>query len=187
MKLTSWEGSVEVDGNVLSKIPSDFVFHDNMVVILHTKSVKSSAVSEATASAQEYKVVVRQYMTKPSTPSFDFMKKFNNDIPMPMCTMVGTIEKETKGMYFMKLHGDILEEQTQVCMRCGRPLTNPVSQYFGIGPECGNHNYVNPFNSDKELRDAVASYRKQLQNVTWSGWVIKSAITTMEEIENGRN
>jgi hypothetical protein len=96
--------------------------------------------------------------------------------------MVGTYDKETPGMYHMTLHGDILEQQTQYCLCCGKEITNPVSQYFGMGPVCGQHNYVNPFSSEEELKKAVAEYRKKLNNMVWEGWVIKSAITEMQEI-----
>ena len=68
-------------------------------------------------------------------------------------------------------------------MNCGKVITNPISKYFGMGPECGRHNYVNPFNSDAELKEAVDTYKREvLSKITWSGWVIKSAITEMEEI-----
>ena len=122
------------------------------------------------------RITVRQYMTKPATPEFDFMERWNHNNPMPLRTMVGTVEKETRGMVYMKLHGDIYAEQICSCMKCGRTLTNPVSQYFGIGPECGGHNYVNPFNTEEELKAAVSAYRAQLQQITWEGWIIKSAI-----------
>ncbi len=122
------------------------------------------------------KITVKRYMTQKASPEFNFMEKWNNNIPMPLRTMVGESIKETRGMIYMKLHGDIYAERICTCMKCGRELTNPVSQYFGIGPECGNHGYVNPFKSDAELKAAVASYKKQLQNITWEGWIIKSAI-----------
>lgn len=128
-------------------------------------------------------VRVRQYMTKPATPEFEFHKKWNNDVPMPMRVMVGSIVQETKGMFKMSLHGDITQKITECCMVCGRPLSNPVSKYFGIGPECGNHGYVNPFETEEELRNAVSQYRQKLNDVKWEGWIIKSAIESMEEIE----
>lgn len=130
------------------------------------------------------KITVKSYMTKQATPEFDFMAKWNDNRPMPLRTMVGTAVKETRGMVYMKLHGDIYAERICTCMKCGRPLTNPVSQYFGIGPECGNHGYVNPFNSEAELKAAVSSYRKELQNIEWEGWVIKSAIIENEDYDN---
>ena len=181
--LKNWTGTIEVDGNDISDLTSDFVFRDNMVIILN--KVQKSSESQTADSVREnkqYKITVRAYMTKKSTPSFDFMLKWNNDIPMPLMTMVGTYDKETSGMYHMKLHGDILEEQTQYCLCCGKPITNSVSQYFGMGPICGKHNYVNPFDTEEELKSAVEDYRKKLNNMTWTGWVIKSAITEMVEI-----
>jgi hypothetical protein len=97
--------------------------------------------------------------------------------------MVGTVEKETSGMVYMHLHGDITSTVTQYCMRCGKPITNQVSQFFGMGPECGGHNYTNPFESEEELKSAVERYRAEyLQKITWSGWIIKSAIIEREEV-----
>ena len=127
------------------------------------------------------KITVKKYMTQPASPEFDFMAKWNNNNPMPLRTMVGTAVKQTRGMIYMQLHGDIISERVTTCMKCGRPLTNPVSQYFGIGPECGNHGYVNPFNTEEELRAAVSAYREQLHNITWEGWIIKSAIVEDEQ------
>ena len=130
------------------------------------------------------KITVKQYMTRKSTPEFDFMKQWNNDNPMPLRTMIGTVEKETRGMVYMKLHGDITEEKTLHCLKCGRAITNPVSQYFGMGPECGGYNYINPFYSKEELENAVKDYRENvLKNITWEGWVIRSSIIA-EEIVN---
>lgn len=125
-----------------------------------------------------HKIEVKSYMLKKATPDFDFMAKWNNDIPMPLKIMVGTVEKETRGMIYMKLHGDILSEKTCHCMKCGKLLTNPVSQYFGIGPECGGHNYTNPFDTEEALKEAVADYKIKLNNITWEGWIIRSAIVS---------
>ena len=54
---------------------------------------------------------------------------------------------------------------------------------YGLGPECGQHAYINPFNSDEELEDYLAEVRSKISDITWSGWVIKSAIKNWEEIE----
>lgn len=124
-------------------------------------------------------ITVKKYMTQKSTKSFDFMKKFNNDNPMPFRTMIlDEVIQESQKMIRVKCHADILQEKTTVCMKCGRPLTNPVSQYFGVGPECGGHNYVNPFETKEELKQAVAQYRQKLNNIKWEGWIPKSAIET---------
>ena len=132
------------------------------------------------------RIFVKGYMTKPATPEFDFMAKWNNNNPMPLREMVvDEVVKETRGMIYVRCHADILQKQTVRCMCCGRPLTNPVSQYFGLGIECGKHNYVNPFNTEEELKKAVSEYREILLNTKWEGWVIKSAILEQENLGDG--
>lgn len=189
--LKDWKGSVEINGVLYDSIQDALkidskTFSDSMRIVLHSTvknaSQRATVRSADVSDAVQYRITVKQYMTKKSSPEFDFMLKWNNDNPMPLRTMIGTVEKETRGMVYMKLHGDIYAEKVCTCMKCGRPLTNPVSQYFGIGPECGGHNYVNPFSSQEELKMAVSAYRKQLQDIQWEGWIIKSAITEKEEI-----
>lgn len=123
---------------------------------------------------KSYLFKVRQYMTKPATPDFDFQAKFNDNNPMPFRTMVGTVIKETRGMVYMDCHVEPME--TSTCMRCGRRLNHPVSMLYGIGPECGSHAYINPFNSEDELHAALDEVRNTLRSITWKGWVIKTAI-----------
>ena len=172
--LNSYTGNVLLDGEkvketgiVLRLMPS-----------VHTATTDSGNPVAVVGGQQVYRFTVKQYMTKPSTPDFDLMAKWNNDIPMPLRTMVGTIEKETKGMVYLNVHGDTDGKPVQCCLRCGRTITNPVSRYFGLGPECGGHGYVNPFTSEQELHAAVDAYRKNvLQKMTWQGWCPKSAIT----------
>lgn len=191
--LANWKGTVtinDVEYKSIDEAISSFKATNGQIHIILKGTQEKSKYEDGKQLKQDnvkstntYRVKVRQYMTKKASADFDFMKKWNNDVPMPMRIMVGEKVKETRGMVYMKLHCDILQEKTFTCMCCGRPLTNPVSQYFGVGPECGNHNYVNPFNSNEELKQAVESYRKQLQNITWEGWIIKSAIEEQEEIE----
>ena len=180
-QLSSWKGKVLVNGveyDSVAEIPTieegtTLVFLPKTVI---TPIVTDNPVKEVTGTG-EHIITVKQYMTKPASPEFDFMEKWNNNIPMPMRTMVGTVEKETRGMVYMKLHGDYIANRMYTCMCCGRKLTNPVSQFFGVGPECGGHNYTHPFDTDEELKQAVEAYRKVLVNMTWEGWLIKSAIT----------
>ena len=179
--LKSYPGNLKVNGrefeNVFQAIQAFGGYQGRLVIELNTKPTPPPWEEEVEESKEtEYVIKVKQYMTKPATPSFDFMDKWNNGVPMPMRIMVGKKLKETRGMVKMELRGEIVQEVNPVCMKCGRTLTNPVSQYFGIGPECGGHNYINPFETDAELRQAVAETRKQLQNITWTGWIIKSAI-----------
>lgn len=185
--LKDWKGEVDINDKHYESIQdatSDFkhVSDDIHIKLYSNKKNTNMSTADVSETKSEYKITVKKYMTEPASPGFDFMAKWNNNNPMPLRTMIGTVEKETKGMVYMNLHGDIYAEKICTCMKCGRALTNPVSQFFGIGPECGGHNYVNPFNSDVELKEAVSAYRKQLQNIKWSGWVIKSSITEKEEI-----
>lgn len=139
---------------------------------------KSTTIME---TGHTYKIQVKKYMTEKATPQFDFMAKWNNDIPMPLVIMTGKVIKQTRGMVQMELHG--VPEETSICMSCGKKLTNKISMLYGLGPECGQHAYINPFNSDQELEDYLTEVRSKISDITWSGWVIKSAIKNWEEIE----
>ena len=55
---------------------------------------------------KSYKITVKKYMTEPATNTFDFQDKWNNGLPMPLCTMQGKVIKETRGMYYMELEED---------------------------------------------------------------------------------
>ena len=188
--ISNWKGTVEINGVVYDSIQdAQRSVTENSVsidyIFLHAvqKNAEKRKITQIESNPTQYVITVKQYMTKKSSPSFDFMAKWNNDNPMPLRTMVGTIERETNGMVYMKLHGDIIAEKVQHCMKCGKPITNPVSQFFGMGPDCGGHSYVNPFESEEELKSVVENYRKNyLQKITWEGWIIKSAITEQEEL-----
>lgn len=178
-QLANWNGKVNINGveyQSIADVPTGITIGNGTVITLVPNFVTKTPVKPA-FSEVEHIITVRQYMTKKASPDFDFMAKWNNNVPMPMRTMVGTIVKETKGMVYMKLHGELLAERTFTCMCCGKALTNPVSQFFGVGPECGGHNYTHPFDTDEELKQAVEAYKKVLLNKTWEGWIIKSAIT----------
>lgn len=182
--LNSYNGCLMVDGVDVSTITLDHT-QTSTVINLIPKNAPT-AVSrgdnrvQVVGGTDVYRFTVKQYMTKPSTPEFDLMERWNNDIPMPLCVMVGTVVKETKGMVYLDLHGDTDGKPVQTCMKCGRPITNPVSRYFGLGPECGGHHYTNPFPTAEALHSAVNTFREEvLQQMTWQGWVPKSAIKEM--------
>ena len=181
--LGDYQGSLEVNGivyNSLNEAVQALNDRPGPLTIVLNKGVKKENKEENQIQELEgssiYKIRVRQYMTRPASPEFDFHTKWNNDNPMPMRIMVGRKLKETRGMVQMELWGEITEEMTTHCMKCGRILKNKISQYFGIGPECGGHNYNNPFESDEELNQAVSEMQEQLKKIKWTGWVIKSAI-----------
>ena len=192
--LKDYKGAVEVNGQSFDSLDSALKglknFDGQLTIVLNKgageRVSRASQRVEEVAGDKIYRIKVRQYMTRPSTPEFDFHDKWNNGNPMPMRIMVGKKLKETKGMVQMELWGEITEEVATYCMRCGRTLTNPVSKYFGIGPECGNHGYNNPFDDEEELKRAVKEVDKQLREIKWTGWVIKSAIEEEIYLENRR-
>lgn len=123
----------------------------------------------------QYKITVKKYMTQKSFSGFNFMKKFNNDNPMPLRTMIGTIQKETKGMVYMKLHGQAA--YTERCMKCGRILKDPVSQFLGIGPEC-----ISQLGLSYNITD-IEMIKEKLVDIIWEGWIIRSSIVSIEVIQ----
>lgn len=187
--ISNWNGTIELNGNQIDKSFDFSKVSGALKIVLRPNSFRkpiekteepvSNKIKDVTGT---YRITVKKYMTQKSTPDFDFMKVWNNDCPMPLVTMVGEKIKETKGMVYMKLHGDITERVTERCLCCGKPITNNVSKFFGMGPVCGQHNYTNPFATEEELKNAVAQYRKKLQNLTFEGWIIKSAIVEEEEL-----
>ena len=129
---------------------------------------------------KSYKITVKKYMTEPATSTFDFQDKWNNGNPMPLCIMQGEVIKETRGMYYMNLHGKT--EHTTKCLVCGKPLTNPVSKLYGIGPECSEKVGLIRIESEEEAKEKLKHIMEQIDDISWKGWVIKSAIKDWEEI-----
>lgn len=129
----------------------------------------------------EYIVKVKPWMTKETRDSsFDFMLHWNKNIPMPLRVMRGRVLSETRGMVYMELRACPLK--TDYCMKCGKPLTHPVSRLYGLGPECGGHYHINPFNTEEELQNAIQEVRKKLNNITWTGWIAKSGVEYATEV-----
>lgn len=128
----------------------------------------------------EYIVKVKSWMTKPSSAGFDFIYHWNKNIPMPLRVMRGRVLNETRGMVYMELRACPLK--TDYCMKCGKPLTHPVSRLYGLGPECGGHYHINPFNTEEELQAAIQEVRQKLSNITWTGWIAKSGVEYATEV-----
>ena len=185
--LNDWKGEIDIDGKHYTSISdaiSDFKqVSDEFNIKLYSATQKAvhatqkavQSVTDEQTTNTEYRITVKKYMTETASPGFDFMAKWNNNHPMPLRTMTGVIEKETRGMVYMRLHGQA--EPVVRCMRCGRPLTNPVSQLYGIGPEC-----MSKLGFIQIAIDDVETIKKRLVEVEWAGWVIKSAIIEQEEI-----
>lgn len=179
--LSDWKGAVEIDGQRYESVQdATSVFKtlssDSHIRLLTKQENVSKAKIECSSDITAYQITVKKYMTEKASPGFDFMAKWNNDNPMPMRIMEGTVEKETRGMIYMKLHG--LAKPTITCRCCGKELTNPVSRYYGIGPIClGKIGIVRDI-------DDIETIKEDLVNITWEGWIIKSAITKKEEVTN---
>ena len=177
--MKNWTGSIDINDKSYDNVEnaiSDFKHvSDNIHIVLHSanKSANKSVVVQSD-DVLEYEIEVKKYMTQKATPEFDFMAKFNNDEPMPMRIMQGTIEKETRGMVYMNLHG--LAKPTITCYCCGKELTNPISRHYGIGPVC-----LGKLGITYDIED-VDSIKEELMKIEWSGWIIKSAILRKEAV-----
>lgn len=183
LNLKNFDGEIylngeRVDGNVdlgnikgvttIKLVPMSFVkksMQNNVPSIQNNISVDGK---------KTYKFTVKPYMTRKASPEFDFMAKFNNDNPMPLRTMIGWIEKETKGMVYVHLKG--FAQETITCLRCGRELTNPISRKYGIGPEC-----IQKIGIFLDIQD-VDGIKEKLVETEWTGWIIRSSILAQEEI-----
>lgn len=185
--LESWKGQIEVNGKQYDSVERARIENKTFSGQVHIKLYcRAKTANTAAQSASEsikseiqnpttYRITVKQYMTQKACAGFDFMLKWNNDVPMPLRMMTGTIEKETAGMYRMRLKGQA--EATCTCMRCGRELKNPVSRYYGIGPECMAK--LGMIRLDIADIDGIS---QKLTEIEWTGWVIKSAILSKEEV-----
>lgn len=129
---------------------------------------------------KSYKITVKKYMTEPATANFDFQDKWNNGKPMPLCIMQGEVIKETRGMYYMNLQGKA--EPTSKCLVCGKTLTNPISKLYGIGPECSEKVGLIRIESEEEAKEKLKHIMEQIDDISWTGWVIRSSIKHWEPI-----
>lgn len=182
--LKHWNGEIEINGKhyenisvALSDLTSETLSDDVTIKLLSSvkKSVTEHQSIVKSDDTNECTITVKSYMTKKATPEFDFMQRWNNNIPMPIRTMQGTKEKETRGMVYMKLHG--YGKPTVTCLCCGKELTNPISRYYGIGPVC-----LSKIGISRDITD-VNGITEELQKITWEGWIIKSAITECKKGE----
>lgn len=180
--LQNWLGSIIINDTEYDSTKSAEsvlkTLSGNVHIILKSanKNVSNRTTMQNTDSQTEYQITVKQYMTKKATVEFDFMAKWNNDNPMPLRTMTGTVEKETAGMVYMKLHGQGLE--TITCYCCGKELTNPASRHYGIGPVC-----LSKLGIIREIDD-IENIKEELVNIKWEGWVIRSSILKKDIVAN---
>lgn len=183
--LSKWQGAVEIDGvryeSVKDAVGVFKTLNSRSSIKLCASAVKVDTeqnrqhIAQSTDS-EEYEITVKRYMTQPSSGGFDFMLKWNKNEPMPCVTMRGTVEKETRGMVYMNLHG--FAKPTITCMCCGRELTNPISRYYGIGPIC-----LGKIGISRQIDD-IENIKEDLVKMKWSGWIIKSAIIRKEIVND---
>ena len=180
--LQTWRGAVEVNGvmydSILAFNQANLKLSGDVRVKLLPRREKAnserSTKPQTAVESDEVQITVKSYMTKPASPEFDFMAKWNNNVPMPMCVMVGKKLKETPGMVYMKLHGT--GKPTICCRVCGKELTNPISRHYGIGPIC-----LSKLGITLDIED-VAGIQEKLVDIEWTGWVIRSAILREEAV-----
>ena len=169
-----WNGKSFPSLQLAISAVTDESSHVTLILNEQPEPARTQATSPQRAETEEYRITVRQYMIKPATAEFSFHDKWNNGVPMPLRTMVGHVIQETAGMVKMELHGEARPSGT--CMRCGRTITHPVSLLYGIGPECGGHHHISPDGM------TLAQCREAVSKITWTGWIIKSAIIAQERV-----
>lgn len=150
------------------------------VIKISEKTVTPKKVNDTLSKVDrnaQYKVIVKLWMTKPGSVNFTFHTLWNDNKEMPFRIMYGTILEECKTMIKMNLHASITE--TDYCLKCGKPLTNEISKLYGLGPECGEHYYINPL-SKEEFEKYKEAVEQKLNNITWEGWIPKIAIISLE-------
>lgn len=173
--LKNYNGNIKVNGAELDA--------NSAITLLNNKSgeytIVLTPVIEEEYDTDNYQITVKPYMTRFETGmQFDFNKQYNNGIPMPLRTMQGNVIKETRNMYYMKLHGSLIP--TRYCVKCGRTITDTVSSYYGIGPECAKSLNITRPESDYEYKRYKTDIENKLNNIKWEGWIPKSAIIDVE-------
>ena len=186
LNLLKYEGEIVVNG--VTYRSSDEAYAD--VVSKGTEEVEvfipgessKPEISVVYRQDCEYLIRVKHWMLEKSSPAFDFMQKWNDDVAMPLSVMQGYVLDETDGMVKMSLEGVLV--RTVKCSVCGRALKNELSQQYGIGPECASKIGLERVpKSDAELDDMFAEMEQHLRTIQWEGWIAKSAIVDKLVIE----
>ena len=91
------------------------------------------------------------------------------------CVLEGSIRAETERAVLFA--GTVLVEEGQFCRRCGKDITNRVSQLVGYGPECSVQLGIPREFSEHDLEEIKAKIQKDQHQETW---LPKSQITILE-------
>lgn len=125
---------------------------------------------QTTTPSVVHQIKVKDYMTKPTMPgsSFDFMEKWNNNVPMPTVYMTGTKKKETNGMVFMearessppfsKWTGWIIKS----AILSDRELSSLEAEQFKKRVE-----------AEYSIKITIQIYRNRLKNIAMRIWLSK--------------
>lgn len=182
--LSHYRGMIFVNGKQIDKTTIGSIL-DNSTVACEVKLIppdnENFDKQKRELSSREYIITVQEWMMKKSSSTFNFMAQWNDDRPMPLRTMRGTILQETRGMYKMNLRG--IPQNTCECLRCGRLLRNPVSRLYGIGPECMEQLGIPREYSNETAKEKIKFIEHHIETTTWQGWVAKSAISAMKELK----
>lgn len=132
-----------------------------------------------------YRIKVATYMTKKSKPDFDFMKKFNNDKPMPKEVMTGTIVKEMTNLVVMKLwDGDITWEGYIVksAILKAIDITEPINENVRVAVEYGKT--VVDLGNNPEIRERAAFLLERFSMKDANGSKLYFSALDYEDVKN---
>lgn len=184
--LSKYAGKIKVNGQVVSRLRVlDFLQDcsgDIEIKLIPEGFVDTQDVDDKADTVILYDVYVKSYMLNTSTDDFNFMRVWNDDVPMPLRLMRGEILQESRSMYKMKLNGIV---NKTICSRCGRELYNATSKIVGIGPECASVLGVDVSMFNKQASEQfIKEMEQKIRNTVWEGWVPKTAILTLKESTN---
>ena len=175
-QFAGWQGRVNVNGTEFESVGS---VPDNIEVTTLTLLPKVEQRAEQRRvrvedidDSAEHLITVKQWLTQPATPEWDYNERMNKGVPMPLRNMQGTIVKQTEKSVYMHLHG--VAKATVKCMRCGRELTNPVSRAYGLGIEC-----IQKVGIVADIHE-VEKIKEQLVKVEGYWWIPKTSIVSDE-------
>ena len=158
--LSNYEGKLKINNVEYENIKeAQKAFKDykgGLTIILNEDQRKT--VHDIDTDIKFYQITVKKWMTT-YDESF-FLEEYNEDGPMPFVTMVGFKLGETKNLIKMRLRADLITNKSTVCMRCGRSLSNPISQHLSLGPECGAKEHMQFIESGMDITQVQEDLKK---------------------------
>lgn len=188
--LKEYSGRLTVNNRVFESVQDAEQAFENykggLTILLNKKddndpplSTKSKNIDTTTV----YQISVKRYMTQ--YKSDFFLHRMNPEGPMPFMIMCGRKLMETEKLVKMECWAGLPSTRVTTCIKCGRPLTNPLSQYLSLGPECGASEHMRMIQSGVSIDEVRKRLEHKLNNTRWTGWIIKSAIQDVKILNNG--